>query len=313
MQDIFAVQDEIAAGVVEAVRVPLATRSEPAPSRPQVKNIEAYGHYQSSAPAIHQKRSRRRPAFLSTGHRDRSDPCASWVGMAEVTSLSAGLYRLARASDAYAKAKESLATAEHEQGESAEARYVEGMIALGERDWSGSERALMRALEIEPANVRALCWRARLLVMLGRTDQALTVLQPRVKSIRWRPIPTRRRGSVCSQRVARPNRCSTLRKPSRSMPRTRWRCGPTVRHRSPWSARRRAWRCSSGPIRRHTAVATSTPHWDGRWQPQADLTTPEACSISCALAPRLQRLSLRRVGFVSGTTASSTLTVHGLV
>ena len=178
MQDIFAVQDEIAAGVVEAVKVRLAVPHAVVPSRAQVKNLEAYGHF-LRARHLRYTRSDHGGALRCFKQAIAIDPThsPSWVGMAEVTTLSAGLYSLAPAREAYAEAKQALATAEHQQGESAEARYVAGMIAFGERDWPASERALLRALKIEPGNVRALCWQARFLVLMGRLDEARSVLE----------------------------------------------------------------------------------------------------------------------------------------
>jgi TolB-like protein/cytochrome c-type biogenesis protein CcmH/NrfG len=176
-QDIFAVQDEIAAGVVEAIKVRLATRHLMVPSRPQVKNLEAYGHY-LKARHLRYTKSDHGGALRCYRQALQLDPthAPSWVGLAEVTSLSA-VYGLAPARDAYATAKEALATAVREQGESADGRYVEGTIAFGEFDWSGCERALRRALEIEPHHVLALGWYARLLVALGRTSDATPMLQ----------------------------------------------------------------------------------------------------------------------------------------
>jgi serine/threonine protein kinase/tetratricopeptide (TPR) repeat protein len=176
-QDIFAVQDEIAAGVVAAVRVRLATRRPVVPPRPQVKNLEAYDSY-LKARHLRYTKSDHRGALRCYQQAVELDPshAPSWVGLAEVTSLSS-IYSLASARDAYATAKAALATAATEHGESAEARYVEGTIAFGERDWTACERALLRALELAPDDVRALCWFARLLVARGRLDEARPILQ----------------------------------------------------------------------------------------------------------------------------------------
>lgn len=92
-------------------------------------------------------------------------------------SINAGLYSLAPARASYAKAKEALAIAAREQGETAEAKYVEATIAFGEGNWLTSERALNRALGLDSDHVLALCWRARLFVALGRSVEAWPVLQ----------------------------------------------------------------------------------------------------------------------------------------
>jgi eukaryotic-like serine/threonine-protein kinase len=176
--DIFAVQDEIAAGVVEAVKVQLAPSSPMIPPRPQVKNLEAYGHY-LKARHLRYTKSDHSGALRYFEQAIQIDPshAASWVGMAEVVSINAGLYSLAPARTAYAKAKEALAIAAREQGETAEAKYVEATIAFGERNWLASDRALIRALDLDSDHVLALCWHARLFVALGRPAAAWLVLQ----------------------------------------------------------------------------------------------------------------------------------------
>ena len=177
-QDIFAVQDEIAGGVVEAVKVQLAPSSQVLPPRPQVKNLDAYGHY-LKARHLRYTKSNHGGALRCFEQAIQIDPshAASWVGMAEVMSINAGVYSLAPARAAYAKAKDALAIAAGEQGETAEAKYVEATIAFGERNWLASERALIRALDLDSDHVPALCWHARLLVALGRPAAAWSVLQ----------------------------------------------------------------------------------------------------------------------------------------
>ena len=103
----------------------------------------------------------------------RLDPAyaPSWVSLSEVRIL-ATFYGLDRAADAYAAAREPLARAKAGQGESAEALYVEGLIAFGERDWSSCERSLRRALELAPDYPPALCWSGMLRTILGRGGQA---------------------------------------------------------------------------------------------------------------------------------------------
>jgi Flp pilus assembly protein TadD len=103
----------------------------------------------------------------------RLDPAysPSWVSLSEVRIL-ATFYGLDRAADAYAAAREPLARAKAGQGESAEALYVEGLIAFGERDWPSCERSLRRALELAPDYPPALCWSGMLRTILGRGGQA---------------------------------------------------------------------------------------------------------------------------------------------
>ena len=175
--DLFAVQDEIAAGVVEAVRARLAPGRHLIVPRPQPRNLEAYQHYLRGRHLRYTKNdvgSAARSFEQAIGIDPEHAP--SWVGLAEVKVLGA-FYLLLPAREAHRQAKDALATAARLQGETATALYVEGMIAFAERDWPAAERLLRRALELEPHHVPALCRLALLFGVLGRPDDATAPLQ----------------------------------------------------------------------------------------------------------------------------------------
>ncbi len=175
--DVFAVQDEIAAGVVEAVQTRLAPGERTVRARPQVGNLEAYRHYLKGRHLRYTKNDHG-GALLCFERAVALDPShgPSWVGLADVSILVAA-YGLKPSREAYAAAKTALETVAGLQGESAEALYVEGMIAFGERRWKDSERVLARAMQIEPGHVQARCWTANLLCLRGRTQEAILALE----------------------------------------------------------------------------------------------------------------------------------------
>jgi non-specific serine/threonine protein kinase len=156
--DVFAVQDEIAAGVVEAVTSRLTPGERKVRERQQVGNLEAYRHYLKGRHYRYSKNDHAN-ALKSYEQALALDPShgPSWVGKAEVTVLAA-VYSLIPSLEAYATAKEALEAARHLQGESAEGSYVEGMIALCEARWQDSEAALLRAIELEPTFVQGHTW-----------------------------------------------------------------------------------------------------------------------------------------------------------
>ena len=175
--DVFAVQDEIAAGVVEAVRARLAPGRHLIVPRPQPRNLEAYQHYLRGRHLRYTKNdvgSAARSFEQAIGIDPEHAP--SWVGLAEVKVLGA-FYLLLPAREAHRQAKDALATAARLQGETATALYVEGMIAFAERDWPAAERLLRRALALESHHVPALCRLALLFGVLGRPDDATAPLQ----------------------------------------------------------------------------------------------------------------------------------------
>src|SRR5664280_1691758 len=176
-EDVFAVQDEIAMGVVDAVKARLSSGEHPVPARPQPVNIEAYRHYLMGRHLRYTKNDHGN-ALHSFEQAVALDPthARSWVALAEIKFLVA-FYGLIPARAAAASARTALATAAALQGESAEALCVEGLLAFGEWRWAAAERALTRVIELEPDNVRACCWRGIVLSTLGREDEATRMLQ----------------------------------------------------------------------------------------------------------------------------------------
>jgi TolB-like protein/Flp pilus assembly protein TadD len=176
-EDVFALQDDIARGVVEAVRARLNPEQQTVRPRPQVKDLEAYRHYLMGRYLRYTKndhgnalRRFKQAVALDPSH------APSWLGLAELMLL-ATVYSLVPAREAHATAKEALATAATLDGESAEGLYVEGMIAFAVRDWRRSEQALRRAIELQPNHVQAKCWLGMLLSVLGRNEEAMPVFQ----------------------------------------------------------------------------------------------------------------------------------------
>jgi TolB-like protein/Tfp pilus assembly protein PilF len=171
-EDVFAVQDEIAAGVVEAVTSRLTPGERKVREREQVGNLEAYRHYLKARHFRYSKNDHAN-ALESYEQALALDPShgPSWVGTAEVTVLAA-VYSLIPIREGYQTAKEALATALDLQGESAEGSYVEGMIAFCEARWREAEEALRRAIELQPTFVQAHGWLGFLLSVHQRRDEA---------------------------------------------------------------------------------------------------------------------------------------------
>jgi adenylate cyclase len=175
--DIFAVQDEITAGVVEAVKARLALGEHTVGARPQVGNLEAYRLYLKGRHLRYTKNDHG-GALRCFEQATTLDPShgPSWVGLADVNVLAAA-YCLKPSREAYSGAKTALHTAAGLQEESAEALYVEGMIAFGERRWKDAERLLARAMEVQPGHVQARCWSGILHCVHGRSIRLPTRTQ----------------------------------------------------------------------------------------------------------------------------------------
>jgi TolB-like protein/Tfp pilus assembly protein PilF len=177
LEDVFAVQDEIAAGVVDAVEARLHSGDHAVPVRPQVKNLEAYRHYLRGRFLRHTKNDHG-GALRQFEEAVRLDPShgPSWVGVAEATVL-ASYYALIPPADFHAKARDALATVARLQGNSADALYLEGIAANAQWRWTEGEEAFQRALELDPHNVHALAHYGFSLAARSRLDEARAYLE----------------------------------------------------------------------------------------------------------------------------------------
>jgi serine/threonine-protein kinase len=175
-RDVFAVQDEIAAGVVEAVKTRLAPGEHAIPARPQPANLEAYRSY------LRGRHLRAREdlagALRAFEEAVRLDPshAPSWTGLAEIHVL-ASVFGVIPARDACATARKALATATRLQGESADGLHVEGFLGWIERRWVAMETAWRRAIELQPDHVLALASFGIVLCTRQRLDEALPFLE----------------------------------------------------------------------------------------------------------------------------------------
>jgi TolB-like protein/Flp pilus assembly protein TadD len=170
--DVFAVQDEIAAGVVKAVMARMGAGEQTVPSRAQVGNLEAYQLYLKGRHYRYSKNDHANALrFFEEAVAVDAEHAPSWVGRAEVTILAA-VYSLIPIREARQKAKDWLAIALDLQGASAEGCYVEAMIAFCEVRWREAEEALRRAIELQPTFVQAHCWLGFLLSVHHRRDEA---------------------------------------------------------------------------------------------------------------------------------------------
>ena len=174
--DVFAVQDEIAAGVVEAVKARLAPGEHTVSPRPQPANLEAYRSYLMGR--YLRGKEHHVGALRAFEEAVRLDPsyAPSWTGLAETTVL-ASVFGLIPAREACAAARKALATAARLQGESAEGLHVEAFVAWIERRWAAMETAWRRAIELQPTHVLALASFGIALCTRQKLDEALPFLE----------------------------------------------------------------------------------------------------------------------------------------
>jgi serine/threonine-protein kinase len=175
MQDVFAIQDEIAEAIVTTLRGRFATPHQHF-GRRYTENVEAYELYLKGRYA---GRTRRRPGLLKgIRHFERAiaedpDYAIAHAGLADSYSLLAW-YRYAAPKDVFPKATVAAMRALELDELLPEAHTSRGVVRLYyDWDWNGADRSLHRALELDPSHAAALHTSGELLASRGRLDAAL--------------------------------------------------------------------------------------------------------------------------------------------
>jgi TolB-like protein/Tfp pilus assembly protein PilF len=182
MEDIFAIQDEIASTIVETLRTKIGVRSPVAASPPKLvkrytDNVEAYNlylqgrHFWNTRLASQVKQGIE--CFKRAVKIDDSYALA-YTGLVEsLWSLAA--YVFVHPREAYSQVKVYAAKAIELDESLSEAHYAQGMVKhFFEWDWDGARAAYSRAIELNPKSAMAHSWYAYLCAILNE-DQTIAL------------------------------------------------------------------------------------------------------------------------------------------
>ncbi len=180
LKDIFAIQDEIAATVVEQLKIellgapPTVRKTQPEALRLYLQSLDAYRKH---TPASYEqsKTLARQALDIDPTYVD------AWNMLSVVYSSQAGL-GLVSDEAGYPQATEAARRALAIEPKSADAYAELAQIAFtGDDDLATAARHLQRALELEPNNVYALGAAATLAKSLGRLDLAVAIQKQAVE------------------------------------------------------------------------------------------------------------------------------------
>src|SRR6184192_4436231 len=180
LDDIFAIQDEIAADVVKELKVTLLGAAPKA----RTTDPEAYALYLQ---AVQLGRQFTAEAFQQSGALLRkvlaTDPryAPAWDGLATNLANEAG-QGLMPSKEGYAQAREADMKALAIDPDYAPAHAGLGWIAMdGDNDLAGAAQHFRRALALDPADLDVLRNSVMLLAALGRLDESLALNQALVR------------------------------------------------------------------------------------------------------------------------------------
>jgi TolB-like protein/cytochrome c-type biogenesis protein CcmH/NrfG len=179
LDDIFAIQDEIAADVVKQLKLTLLGAAPKA----RTTDPEAYALYLQ---ALQLGRQGTAEAFKASDALYRKvlaiDPhyAPAWAALAENFYREADLGLISE-KEGYGQAREAATKALAIDPDYAPAYTQLGYIAEGDNDLAGAAQHLERALVLDPADLDVLRVSATLLESLGRLDEALALEEALVR------------------------------------------------------------------------------------------------------------------------------------
>lgn len=175
LDDIFKVQDEIAASVVRSLSATLLSAIPP--GRTAAPNPEAYQLYLRG----HFHWNRRSPEAFGKAVRFFEQAIAldpnyalAFTGLADCYSLLPIYDRASKATETMPQAKTAILRALAIDDGLAQAHASLGLIlGIFDFDWTGAERQYQRAIELSPHSPVPHQWYGELLVNVGRLDEGL--------------------------------------------------------------------------------------------------------------------------------------------
>jgi TolB-like protein/Tfp pilus assembly protein PilF len=178
VEDVFAIQDEIARQIVTHLhgRLPGADESQltarpGATDDPEAFNLYLRGRYEWHRRTEHS-------LLAATNHFRRAverapDYALAYAGLGDAYAVS-GFYDFMPPGDAFPAAADAARRALELQPSLGEPHATLGYVALYyEWDWARAEREFRRAIELEPGYSTAHQWYANFLTAMGRFDEAV--------------------------------------------------------------------------------------------------------------------------------------------
>ena len=177
LEDIFAVQDEIARSIVDALEVTLSPKQERIIEKAQTADIKAYDCYLRGRIYFHDMRGSLKPALEMFSEAIRIDPeyALAYAGLADVSTVLYMWYEkdeehLARADSASRRALEL-------DPELAEGHAARGHLLSWKKRYEEAEREFETAMRLDPTLYEAPFFYARAAMMHGAYEKAAQMFE----------------------------------------------------------------------------------------------------------------------------------------
>ena len=176
VEDVFAIQDEIARTIVDHLKVKLTPAESQAIAKRQTDNVEAYELYLRGRHCWNRWHlwgmMRKAMRYYEGALEKDPDYALAYHGLADAYNIL-GLYAFAPANEVMPKAKAAALRAVELAPELAETRASLGFVHMLSWDWKAADATLRQAIDLNPRYGSARSLRAWLLTILGRHPEAI--------------------------------------------------------------------------------------------------------------------------------------------
>src|SRR5687768_3300833 len=178
IEDIFAIQDDISAAIVKALRVILTEGEKQQIAKARTENVQAYDYYLRGRQYFHQLRRKSleyaRQMFNKAIEID-PDYARAWAGIADSCSMlytyfDAREFNLRQADTASRKALDL-------EPELAEAHVARGLAVSLSKGFDEAEKEFEVAMKLDPKLFEGPYWYGRAMLSAGRYQDAVRLLE----------------------------------------------------------------------------------------------------------------------------------------
>ena len=178
MQDVFAIQDEIATSITNALKVVLSDKEEAAIKKIPTQSVRAYEYYLRGRQLFHQRRPETLDAAEDMYRRAIAldpDYALAYTGLADCSAFR--FFEHAGGDEALAQAEAASSRALKLDPELAEAHASRGLTLMYQRRFDEASREFERAMELDPNLYEAPWYYGRALQAEGKLDRAVELYE----------------------------------------------------------------------------------------------------------------------------------------